>query len=181
MINRRNFLWSAAAAPAVLKTNATAGVKTPFASKPVEADLVHPDSKQHLHDPSVDLFVRLEEEDAGDPGQLSGAALRILDTGSSMYVVAETAAPQRDGSMHSHCWGALDAQAAAVLITPPADGVSTIVPLRDPAERFTGAWIEISAEEERELRLLLPTHVFGVLRGPGVVVFLRALETRLEE
>ena len=91
-MNRKSSLRTAAASSAaVLETSASANsqnmnapehTKSLVASqKPVEVCLADPGAAVYWEDPRVEVFVRLEEMFPGDPGELSGAVLRISENG----------------------------------------------------------------------------------------------------
>jgi len=137
----------------------------------------------------MDAFVHLEEAEPGDPGQLSGASLYLLDD----TVSVELDAKQRDGSQLTHCLGYveypdLDLQAWPVLpeIAEPAanSDFSTTsesvfwIPLREfygDTHGFSGARLEIS---RGELRVLSGSHIFGVLRGRPLADFVECVRSR---
>jgi hypothetical protein len=156
------------------------------ASMPVEVDLDDPSAAEFFRNPPTDLYVRLEELDPGDPGQLSGAVLRIMSGGKYVIFNAEIGeALQRDGSRITHCLGTLHyEELASLAAADPSDcSDSEVVPLRELyswADRgaFSGADLILFAGEDPELQLRFGAHCLGVLRGEPLAKFLACLRMR---
>jgi len=151
---------------------------------PIEADLAEPEAIKWVERSATSLFVRLEELDPGDPGQLSGAALHIIDSAQWTYVDAEignTAQPY--GGETTHCVGYLKGEDLHRLaLADPSDFRDRFsVALRElycGSVGFSGATLILFAGEAPELRLCFGTHCLGVLRGDLLGRFFDSLRRR---
>lgn len=152
---------------------------------PVEVELVGQEASKYMEDLHLDLFVRLQEPDPDDAGILSGAALRILDAGPRMRLMAETDSLQRNGMLLSHCLGITDDPAPLIENdTTSSAGVPVIVWLRESGYTprtgvYSGVTIQLFGGEVPELLLCAGPHAIGVLRGKLLTQFLDAVNFRL--
>jgi hypothetical protein len=180
-MNRRRFFQTAAAASAFgLQTNASPreiGTRPNGGRKPFETEIADPKAPWYFRDACVDVFARLEELDPGDPGQLSGCSLRILDFDR---LTAETDAIQRDGTRFSHCIGFVDAEEFAPMCLADRT-VSLEIALRELGSRaYSGVWLTLTPGDEPTLTAHTPHHTFGILRGRHLKLFLGCLRTRFQ-
>jgi hypothetical protein len=155
---------------------------SPAIKKPVEVDLGAPGAAVYWEDPRVELFVRLEELYPGDPGQLSGAALRISESGPCAELRAETG-DIPDGSRGLHCLGYLTAEEVEDFARKFHRGGAFMVSLREPyphatPDAFSGAELTFAGDLQPEIRLGFGRHCLGVLREPLLSVFLRCARVR---
>jgi len=152
--------------------------------KPVEVNLADPGVAAYWEDPRVEVFVRLEELYPGDPGQLSGAALRISESGPSVQLRAEIGdILQPDGGRGLHCLGYLTAEEVEDFARNVHRGGAFMVSLRElyPSvgpDAFSGAELIFCGKHEPEIRLRFGPHCLGVLRGGLLDVFLRCARVR---
>ena len=185
-MNRRSFIQAAALLPAVAsQTRGTHFSLPPVLSHPVEVELSEPDAARHIGNPGTELYVRLEELFPGDPGQLSGISLRIMESGKFTVVSAEGASPQRDGSQLSHCYGWRYGAELPHVTDPTDDEAGFCVRLRElypkiSPESYSGVSLILFAGENPELRISFCNHCLGVLRGPLLSTFLECVRLRCE-
>jgi hypothetical protein len=198
-MNRRSFFRAAAAVStvAVLETSAGANAQlmnapeqaesSPAIQKPVEVNLADSGTAVWRHDPAIDLFVRLEELYPGDPGQLSGAVLRIMADGRCAYLQAEIGDVQQPyGGRTTHCLGYVGAGEMAQLADDAESGAAFIRPLRElypyaAPNAFSGAKLIFFGGEKPEIQLCFGAHCLGVLRGQLLATFLRCARMRSTE
>jgi len=194
-MNRRSFFQMTAAPSAAVAIGARAEAgsqigetsnQASHSRRPIEIDLEDPAAAAWLHDPEVSIFVHLLEADPGDPGQLSGCQLRILE-GQAPRLTVETDAIQRDGSVMTHSLGYLDCEGLGGVIAPVFRGRSEFAtPLRELhfPERFYGQsgvsllLVNTCDSQVQELRIEVLGHIFGVLRAPILTGFLDCLRSR---
>ncbi len=188
-LNRRTFIQAAALLPAV--ASQTRGMvsasHSPVLSHPLEVDLAEPGAARHIGNSATEVYVRLEELYPGDPGQLSGASLRIMDSGKFTALNAECSSLQRDGSQLAHAYGCLSAEdLVCVGAADPTDAgagfflrfLETFPRIRP--ERYSGASLILVAGGEPELRVCFGNHCLGVLRGQLLTTFLACVRQRCE-
>lgn len=187
-LNRRTFFQTAALLPAaVLQSNGRAIPLQPAPMPvPVEVDLAEPGAEAYIGHSATDLFVRLEELDPGDPGELSGAVLRIGDSEEDLSISATIGdVLQRDGSRTSHLLGFMEAEGMLRLASLDPIGGE-----RDFAVFFTGnlchpegayfaVGLVLYPGDSPELHLNAGRHCLGVLRGELVSKFFACLGERL--
>jgi hypothetical protein len=154
-------------------------------TRPVEVDLGSPEAARHISYAGTDLFVRLEELFPGDPGELSGAELRIHESGEYTIVSALGCAIQRDGFVGCHSYGFLDGpDLAFVGASDPADSSAAFcLRLRElypeiRPDAYSGANLTLFSGERPELRVSFGSHCVGVLRGELLGTFLACVHQR---
>lgn len=194
-MNNGRSLAAAASTAAVLETSAGANSQhmnalertggSPVIKKPFEVNLADPGSMVYLEDPCVEMFLRLEELYQADPGQLSGAALRIGASGPHADLGAEIGdILQPDGSRGIHSLGYLTPEDLGDFVRGLRRGGPFMMSLREiyPQARpdaFSGADLTVCEGHQPELRLHLGTHCLGVLRdGPPLTRFLYCARVR---
>lgn len=170
-MNRRMFFQRTALLPAVLQSgakgsNLSARAAVP-ALGPFEADLAKPGALKYVDRSAVELFVRLEEENPADPGELSGARLHVIDSGACMSLSASIGdVLQPYGERTSHWLGLMGVETVTRLLL--AVDNETEFAIYFEAERGK-AWnpvqVQIYAGENPELKLRISGHCLGVLRG----------------
>lgn len=187
-MNRRTFFQAAAlSTAAVLQSKGRiAFAQMPGKATVVEADLAEPGAAQYGGSHNIELFVRLEEQFPGDPGQLSGAVLRIIDAGESIYLhasIGNTLQPY--GGSTPHWLGSMDTRDVKRLASFDPNGddcESEAAPFTDP--RIQGQpwalWAVLYPGDAPELRLESGGHSFGVLRGELLSRFFNCLRQRVE-
>ena len=171
-------------APAVPRRQArVSSSNLPACTHPVEVDLADPDAERHIGNSGTNVYVCLEELHPADPGQLSGARLRILESGRYTLLNAESTVLLRGGEKGSHWYGCLDgAELAAICQTP---GTPFFIRLREfyfetrPAP-YSGLSLTHFSGDDPELRACFGTHCLGVLRGGLLLRFLNCLRQRCE-
>jgi len=151
--------------------------QAPRAGGPVEIDLEDPAAAAWMGERSIEAFISFEEQYLGDPGQRSGASLRLMEAAEGVFLNAEIA------STH-HCLGYVQPAAAAQFAIAIAGGESPveaslqeIYPEISPA-RPSGAKLFFFAGRYPQLRLQLGPHCAGVLRGALLTKFLECLRVR---
>lgn len=150
-------------------------------TRPVEVDLADPATMEegHWRCSDTDVFLRLEEMYPGDPGQLSGACLKICDSGAYATFRAE---------IGTHCLGYLDdeslAEFIAALSVPRPEfqiGLSELYPQVQPL-RPSGATLLCTDDQgfyaDPKVGLYFGNHCLGVVRGELLDVFLKCLTYR---
>ena len=187
-MNRRSFFTAVAAAasansPAMNMPEHTESSST--TRKPVEVDLADPDSAAYRRDESVDLFVRLEELYPGDPGQLSGAVLRIMGSDRDARLVAEIGdVLQPYGGTAPHCLGYLDVPDLRQLAVEGANergfvDLWELYPeMRSGTFWLSGATLNFSGGNVPDIQLCFGEHCLGVLRGKLLTAFLECARIR---
>jgi hypothetical protein len=197
-LNRRLFLRTAAASTAaVLGTSTSANAQTvnapvqagssPAIKKPVEVDLADSRAAAYRGDGDTDLFVRLEELYPGDPGQLSGAVLRVAQAGRYTFLQAHTApAPQPYGGHTTHCLGYMRAEDIQRFLVETGTRAKTMANLRelendDAPLGLSGARFFFFGGDEPEMRLCFGAHCLGVLRGRLLTALLDCARIRAAE
>ncbi|MDR3701999.1 MAG: hypothetical protein P4L56_20290 [Candidatus Sulfopaludibacter sp.] len=186
-MNRRSF-FQAAALSTVAAVQSKGRVSLPqLPARPLQVDLADPDSRPYLRDRMIDVYVRLEELDPCDPGELSGARLIISDRGAELIVSAgigdtlqpTTVAPK--GFRTSHLLGSTKRGGVAPMLDfEPTSGDSFFITLQDAgradysAVRLVLFW----DEDEPQLRLYLANHCLGVLSAVSLVRFFECLRMR---
>ena len=148
----------------------------------VEIELTDPAAIEHMAD-GPDLLVRLEAAYPGDPGELSGLILRIMDSGKYVRLNAEFGAPQRDGRVGSHCFGSMDASELHSLVAFAQAGRTVGFALHDlyaaeSGTEFSGVMLTLSGSSDRSIRIGVGSHCMGVLTGSSLDCFLRFAEAR---
>lgn len=175
-MNRRSFLRTATLSTAAVTTLCGQINSTPVnpiaipTHPPFDADIADPSAKAQGANHSVDLFARMEERHPADPGELSGAVLRIMGAGEWIAVCATIGdVMQSDGCRAGHLMGWLDAATTARMasIDPTTIDEEVSFLLSNPIDQADcyGVWLTLVAGENPELRLDLSNHCFGVLRG----------------
>ncbi len=150
----------------------------------VELELTGDNLDEALQAPTrVDVFVRMEEQFPGDPGQLSGTCLRVLDHGECATLNVEVDALQRNRRMGSHCLGWLNANEVAFLASAP-DCASLSFDLRELYDReqdediFNGLSLSMRGGSDARMRVRFGRHSFGVLTGKLLADFLEVVRQR---
>lgn len=151
-------------------------------------DVAAPDAERYFSSRRVGVYARLEERWPADPGELSGAKLRIAEDFSS--VVAEiggTLQPYvNDGFRCGHLLGFVednDFRALAemdLLDGPIIPRTICLTQAKAHQEPWSGQRLEILTGDDGapELRLYISQHCLGVLRGEPLLKFLRCLRVR---
>jgi hypothetical protein len=160
---------------------------SPAIKKPIEVDLADPKAQEYRADGDVDVFVRLEELYPGDPGQLSGAVLRVSQAARYTFLQAHTTpAPQPYGGHTTHCLGYLEAEEIQRFVGEAGAQVKTMKNLRelendDAPLGLSGARLVFFGGDEPEMQLCFGAHCLGVLRGRLLTAFLDCARIRAAE
>ena len=184
---RRNLLerGRALSRAAASRIQTCGGDATAEGRRPVEEELVEQTASEYVADAGVDIFVRLLEPDPENAGEMSGAALRILDAGPRMRLMAEADSLQRDGTLLSHCLGITDDPAPLIEndITSSAQAPVLLwlceLGCTPRTGVYSGATIQLFGGEVPELLLRVGPHALGALRGRLLIQFLDAVNFRL--
>jgi hypothetical protein len=186
-MNRRTFFQTAAVSTvAVLQSRGqmSSQRQQEMGGVPLEVDLSEPGAARYVEHGTTDLYVRLEELDPGDPGELSGAVLRISASGADVAVSAGFGEVlQRNGGRTSHFLGFsqapdLDSLVAAVLDTPENDVREFCLLDGRQANGLSGARLVLFTGKDPELQLCIASHSLGVLSGDLLRVFFNCLRKR---
>jgi hypothetical protein len=189
---------AAAASPAtVLQTSAGANAQitnapehtgsSPAIRKPVEVDLADSKAEAYRRDSTVSLFVRLEELDPGDPGQLSGVLLRIVPGCEFPVLNVEIGDSVR---WPAHCLGYLEDRELTQFANEALAGKVTRAWLRElygegRPDVFSGMALTFNGTSEPaapQIRVQFASgHCLGVLRGELVATFLQCVRDRCAE
>jgi hypothetical protein len=182
-MKRRSFIQAAALSTVTALQSRGRSVSLPPVSKaPIEVDLANPDAARHIGNPGTDFFVLLEEMYPGDPGQLSGTSVRIMQSGKHTILNAEVTSAQRDGTLLSHCYGYLNgAELAHIAVAKTFQlRLRELYPEVRPG-RYSGAILTLSAGSHPELQVCFGNHCLGVLRGRLLARFLDCVRQRTED
>jgi len=151
--------------------------------RPFSADIADPCYARRLADSNTDLFVRMEELDPADPGELSGAELRVHESGQDTQVTAgigDTLQPY--GYRSSHFLGWLPSAETCALASADltaADREPIFVAFRErPDTADNRIWLKLSTGENPAAALDIAGHCLGVLRGDLLVRFLDCIRKR---
>lgn len=174
------------ARPARPKANGLALVEALLKTgRPLEIDLAAPGASDYFRCRDIDAYVRLLEADPADPGEQSGLALHIMEAGDNLCVSASMEGRQPNGTITSHCLGILRFEDVTPLVDAEPRSVTT--PIRiglrefyfdEYAEGLSGATLELIGGRNPEMRVVIGSHIFGVLCGALVTVFLYCLSAR---
>jgi len=195
MKSRPSHLAVAVLTAAVLQTSAGANAQLmnapehsgsfPAIKKPVEVNLADPGTAVYWEDSRVDAFVRLEELYPADPGQLSGAILRIGLSDPSADLSAEIGnILQPDGSRGIHSLGYLSPEDLKDFVRGVHRGGPFMMSMRELCphlrpDAFSGAELIFCGWHQPQIRLCFGTHCLGVLRDGGLLeVFLHCARNR---
>jgi len=165
-MNRRKFLVMAAVGGA-------SAASVLGGARQVEFDLTGGSPESCRENGEMEAFVRLEELYPSDPGQLSGAHLRISQACEEAHMGAW---------FGTHCVGYLDGAPLVDFISAATAGdgrevralLSELYPEIDPP-RLSGASLLFLAGEDPELRLCCgfgQSHCFGRVRGRNLAALL---------
>jgi len=149
-------------------------------------DLAGPNWEQYLADERMDLFVWLRELYPADPGQLSGAKLRIMEHGSYTALsagIGDTLQPYGDRTEH---WlGSVQGTTVArfAKFGPERDDHGRYNVFLAADENLPDTMLSLTLLEagNRQLELNLGGHCFGILNGELLSRFLACLRTRLAQ
>ncbi|MBZ5584243.1 MAG: hypothetical protein LAQ30_18920 [Acidobacteriia bacterium] len=198
-MNRRSFFQAAAASTAaVLASGASAdshimnapgqAESSPAVQNPLEVNIADPGAPRCWRDRATDVFVQLEELHPGDPGQLSGTVLRIMEAGRYASLQAEIGDVQQPyGGRATHCLGYLGAGELAQLADDAESGEALFTrPLRElyPCvlpNALSGARLIFVGGDRPEMQLCFGAHCLGVVRGQLLKTFLRCARMRSTE
>jgi hypothetical protein len=156
-----------------------ASAVTPLRAQPIEIDIADPAMAAYRRDASVEAFAQLEERFPADPDQLSGASVRVGDSGrhTTLWV-----------GFGTHCLGVVFVDDVARLAACDlADAeLKFATPLFESYPQFqpyrtSGAYLSLSGGESPELSLGFGGHCCGVLRGQNLRTFLECVRVRLGE
>lgn len=152
--------------------------------KPIEIDLADPKALRHWRDGAVELSAQLTELYPGDPGQLSGASLRIVDSGEYGMLNAQIG----DQVQTAHCVGYLFPKEVAHLAERACRGENCTVPLHEMCsaepdqcnrtDLFSGATLAFFGGEDASLRLCFGGHCLGILTEHLLTAFLACMRIR---
>lgn len=191
-MNRRSFLQAAALSTvAAVQSKGQVNpplLPPPLARRPLEVDLSDPGAQSYLGDHLTDVYVRLEELNPCDLGELSGARLTISENGAWLNVsarIGDTLQPRTvapEGFRTTHLLGFVQGDETAPLLSfdPARGGDSFAVTLQDADDPDYSAvrLILFANEGKSQLRLYLSTHCLGVLNGDLLARFFQCLRRR---
>lgn len=150
---------------------------------PYTIDLADPGAAAQMSNRDMEIFVRLEESEPADPGELSGARLHICEYGQWTVLgvtIGDTLQPQGYRTGHQLGWVRAEALAEIAPTTPRTAVEDFSVPVTDSQDETRyRAWLMFSAGENPELRLNLYGHCLGVLRGEVLNSLFMCLRRRL--
>jgi hypothetical protein len=200
MKSRSSSSAAAASTAAVPQTSAGANAQimnapehtgsSPATEKVVEVDLADSKAENYWRDSTVDLFIRLEELCPGDPGELSGALIRVMNGGkfASLNVsIGDTLQPYGDRTAH---WlGYLDADELMQFTTQVLTGRIAKARLREFYQEtnpyaFSGVELIFLGSDgliAPQICVQLGTHCLGILRGERVMRFFQCAQHRCAE
>lgn len=158
-MNRRSFLQAATASSTLA---AVSGKYSIAASSPLDVDLANPAASKYLHTSAVSGFARMEELDPADPGEMSGAELRVGDAGAAVSLSAR---------IGTHALGYVHGEQLARFVSrarkPKDETFGTLLTLD---QTRSGAVLQYLPRPEPQIRLEMgfAHHCLGVLRGANL-------------
>jgi hypothetical protein len=181
-----------AAAPEISARGANLEIEEtqgPVGSHPVpegfEIDLADLNYLRWQRVENIDLFVRLEELDPADPGEISGCSLWICGAGLDTMIRANSCEGRHVIGPVGHCVGILQAASIRRLVDESGAGASIMMGLREfyskpHSTAFSGATLALSGGDRPEARVCFGTHCLGVLRPWLVERFLECARIRID-
>lgn len=184
-LNRRTFFQAAALLPVAVLQSKGRTIPPQEAAKPavVEVDLAEPGAAEYIGRHETDLFVRLEEMDPADLSELTGAILRIGDSGENVCILATMGDTlQREGHRTSHLLGLISQPLVAAIASHnprnPEDGFIARFPDSQDRQSRSPLQLQLFAGEAPELGLYISSHCLGMLRGELLLRFFDCLRKR---
>ena len=188
MKHRSSFQAAAVSAATVIGKSASTSSLPMNASrerwKPIEIDLADPKALRHWRDGNVELSAQLEALYPGDPGEKSGASLRIAGSGECGILNAQIG----DQVQNTHCVGFLFPEEAAHLAERACRGENCTVPLHEMCsaepdlfkrkDLFSGATLAFFGGEDAALHLCFGTHCLGILTEHLLTALLACMRIR---
>ena len=156
------------------------------ARRPVEIDLADQPAAEYVCDKVIDAYVRLEEANPGDPGQLSGISIHLIGVATGVILAVYGDAIQCDGTISTgHCFGYVGSTELTALVEADANSPITAIwiPLRElnaPMNHgpLSGCVLELRGGPTAALRVCYGAHILGVLYGNLLTAFLSCLRLR---